>query len=245
MGAVPRYNFWQDIQDVASGTRRDPRLRPAGVQTATPYAGYTGTPVKPASKTSGAPLPAMPDGTAGAPPTGAELASQDPNQRILKMLEDFFAELNKPFDPNDPAVQQVLGQMRMDATQNATNRGIFGPYSENLAQQAYGRGANQLALQKKGMAGQALGALTGARFNQRDFDYQRSQDQYANQMDLWKFNQGQNAGLGGLIGGGLGALAGSGAGPAGVAAGWQIGSGLGQGAAGFFGGQPPRFTGGF
>jgi hypothetical protein len=204
--------------------------RRANTSAATPYA-YGGTPMKPASK-----LPEMPNGTApngstppagtaGAPPTADEAEEPDPTKRLMKLIEKLFEEMNKPLDLNDPAVKQVLDQMRADTMQDAGNRGVYGGYSNAMGEQAYGRGANQLALQKKGMAMNALGMLTGATQNQRDFDYRKG-------MDLWSIEQANNpaAKWGGLLGGLTGALAGGAGGDVfgGAQAGYQIGTGAAQ-----------------
>lgn len=154
------------------------------------------------------------------------------SEKALRLIEEYLAELSKPLDPNDPAVKMALDQMRADTMQNAGNAGIFGGYSNNMAEQAYSKGYNQLDLQRKGLRGQALGMYSGAAQNQRDFNYARD-------MDLWKFEQANSPGakIGGAIGGIGGAFLGAASGDifGGAQAGYQTGTGIGQ----MFSATPP------
>lgn len=157
----------------------------------------------------------------------------------MAQLQELIKYLTGPLDFNDPFVKSILDNARATTLQSAGNAGIFGPYSQNLAQQAYVKGAANLQQQKMGQGLQALGMGIGASQNQRDFNYQKDQDKYANDLDLWKFEQSNSpgawigGGLGGLIGGIAGIFGGDIAG--GAKAGFDIGSGIG----GTIGGKPP------
>jgi len=171
----------------------------------------------------------------------SEQTDKDAADARQKKIDDFFDELNKPLDMNDPYVKNILMNARQTTLTSANNAGIFGPYSQNLAEQSFIKGSADLQDAKQGRALQALGMGTSQFNNQRDFNYDVAKDKYTNEMDLWKYNQGKNQGLGGLIGGGIGALGGGLlGGPGGATAGWQVGSGVG----GMFGGgnsPPPTF----
>jgi hypothetical protein len=171
----------------------------------------------------------------------SEATDKDKNDALMAQLQKFFDEMNMPWDPEAPENKLLLNSIRAGTLQDANNQGLFGPYSNNLAEQAMFKAQAPLAMQKKGMAMNALGMVTGQANNQRDFNYDVSKDKYTNAMDLWKWKQGQNQGFGGLIGGGLGALGGFAlGGPAGGAAGWQLGSGIGSQIGGS-GAPPPTF----
>lgn len=173
----------------------------------------------------------------------SETTDKDKQDAIMAQWQKFFDELNSPLDMNDPYVKNILDNARQTTLTSAGNAGIFGPYSQNLAQQAYIKGAAGLQQQNKALALQALTGMTGQSNNMRDFNYDVAKDQYANKMDLWKYNQDKSSGLGGIIGGGIGALGGGLAGgPAGAMAGWQLGSGVGSAFGGMGSSGPPKFN---
>ncbi len=211
---------------------------------------------------------------AAAPPTAVnsqtkKVGPKSPEEELLEMIRAFFEEMNAPLDMNDPLVQNILRNARQDTLTSANNAGIFGGYSQRQAEDGYTRAAAGLQQQKKGMAMNALGMLTGATQNQRDYDYRKGQDAYQNELDLWKMDQQKhqdwwrNAGgiAGGIVGGAGGAIAGGLAGlplgPAGIvggaisggAAGAQAGYGFGSGVGGQIGGStyspPPQWRGGY
>jgi hypothetical protein len=223
MGANPG-DWWNPANWSAGGQKLFPGFG-TGVQAAPGGAppGSFGTGIQP--------KPAEPLGTSysgsSKPPK-----EETPEERALRLIEEYLAELSKPLDMNDPAVKMVLDQMRADTAQNAANAGIFGGYSNNMAEQAYAKGYNQLDLQRKGLRGSALGMFTGAAQNQRDFEHGQS-------MDLWKFEQANSPGakIGGAIGGVGGAILGAFSGDiaGGAQAGFQVGSGVGQ----MFNSTPP------
>lgn len=239
---------------------------------APPPSGTGGNPYAPVPASFGQPpLPDLPSGLPVAPRSGgpsasdpfaAPLSAQDmaarnkrvspktAEEKLMDQLQAFFDELNKPFDPNDPEVQIILQNMRANTLQDAGNRGIYGGYSQNLANQAMARASAGMALQKKGMAANALGMLTGATQNQRDFNYGKAKDDYQAQMDQWKQEQDKNLDLwklgggvvGGLVGGIGGALATGGPGAIpGAAAGWGLGSNLGGAIGGNFSSPAPQW----
>jgi len=172
----------------------------------------------------------------------SEPTQDDKDAARQKQWDDFFNELNAPWDPTTPENQLLLKDIRASSMQAANNQGIFGPYSNNMAEQAMFKAQAPLALQKKGMAMGALQGGTNFATNTRDFNYGREQDKYANDLDLWKINQDKNQGfgslVGGLIGGAGGFLAG---GPMGAGAGFQVGSGIGSSIGGN-GSPPPRYN---
>lgn len=180
-------------------------------------------------------------------------AVSDPNDPIMAMLQKFFDEMNMPFDPNDPYIKSILDNAQASTAQSASNAGVFGPYSQNLAQQAYIKTGAGLQQERQRMAQQALGALTAYKTDKRNFDYQKASDMYTAAQDRWKYDQEHNSDLWRGIGGGLGAIGGGIAGipggPAGIVAGAGAGFGLGQqiggGAYQAFGGggsPPPSFN---
>lgn len=154
------------------------------------------------------------------------------NDEIMVLLQKFYDEYNSPLDYNDPFVKSILDNAQASTTQRAGNAGVFGPYSQNLAQQAYIKGAAGLQSEKQRMAGQALGMLTDYKKDKRNFDYNKAKDSYQAATENWQMQQNKNQDLWKMVGGGLGAVGGGilgiAGGPAGIIAGATGGFGLGQ-----------------
>lgn len=147
----------------------------------------------------------------GSPPpvkVAAPHAVSEPDDEILKLLQKFFDEMNMPFDPNDPYIKSILDNAQASTQQSASNAGVFGPYSQNLAQSAYIKTSAGLQQERQRMAQQALGALTAYKTDKRNFDYQKASDMYTAAQDRWKYDQEHNSDLWRGIGGGLGAIGG-------------------------------------
>lgn len=189
-----------------------------------------------------------------APPTADDLSkisnkkAVGPTDDIEKLLQQFYDEFNSPLDFNDPYVKSILDNAKASTAQSAGNAGVFGPYSQNLAQQAYIKAGAGLQDSRQNRAQQALGMLTAYKTDKRNFDYQKAQDAYTAAQDKWKYDQEHNSDLWRGIGGGLGAIGGGilgiPGGPAGIIAGASAGFGLGQQIGGgayqaFGGGSPP------
>lgn len=155
---------------------------------------------------------------------------------ILDLIQAFYDQMNAPFDPNDPYIKSILSNARATTLQSAGNAGVFGPYSQSLAEQAYIKSSAGLQQQRQQMAGNMLGLLTNYKTNKRDFDYQKAKDQYQADLENWRAQEGKNMDLWKMVGGGLGgvggALLGIPGGPAGIVAGATSGYNLGVNAGG-------------
>lgn len=180
----------------------------------------------------------------------SEPTQADADAARQKQWDDFFNELNAPWDPNTPENQLLLKDVRAGTMQAANNQGIYGGYSNNMAEQAMFKAQAPLALQKKAMAMGALQGGTNFATNTRDHNYDVEKDKYTNAMDLWKFDQDKNQGIGSMIGGGLAGLAGGiggfllggpGVAVKGAELGWGLGSAAGGSIGGNVGGGPPAF----
>jgi len=173
---------------------------------------------------------------AGTGKTVKQGSPKDPMETILDQWRQLFAELNMPFDPNDPQFAPILNAARQATLSSSQMGGVFGPYSQNQAERAYTDTAAKLATQRKGMAMQALGGLTSTTGQSQADKYGRALDEWKLEQqkgeDLWRLGGGIIGGLGGAIAGGLGgaAVGGVGAIPgaiAGATGGWNLGSNLG------------------
>lgn len=148
---------------------------------------------------------------------------------ILEQIRKFYEEMNAPFDPNSPEFKPIMDAIRQSTLSSSQMAGVYGPYSQNQAEQAYARGAAQFAGQRKSQALQALGLLAGATGAQYDRQYAHDLDKWQQQTqkdsDLWRLGGGVLGGIGGAIAGGIvgnvpGAIAGA-------TGGWSLGSNLG------------------
>lgn len=120
-------------------------------------------------------------------------------------MQKLFERLNKGLDFNDPRTQAILNNARASTMQSANNRGIFGGYSENAAENSYIGAASKLQSDQDAMALQALGM--GSNFSRG-----LANDAYGRAMNEYGRGEDEAGGWGSLIGGGLGALGGAAAG---------------------------------
>lgn len=160
---------------------------------------------------------------------GGPAKPKDQMALLLEKIQALYDELNMPFDPNSPEFAPILNAMRQNTLSSSQMAGVYGPYSQNQAEQAYARGAAQLGSQRKGQALQTLGLLAGTTGAQYDRQYQHDLDKWQQQTqkdtDLWRLGGGAVGGLAGGIGGFL--LGGPAGAAAGAAGGWNLGSNVG------------------
>jgi hypothetical protein len=172
-------------------------------------------------------------GKANTATTTSSTSAPSPTDKLQTLID----ELSKPIDFNDPATQHLLSGAQNSAMQAAGDRGINGPLSVNMGEQAYMNSASQLQQGNRALALQGYGTAVPAYMQQQ-------QNSYDDAWNRYLYQQQQQAGLGGLIGGGLGALGGFAlGGPAGASAGWQAGSSIGGGVGSLGMGPPPAYMG--
>lgn len=144
--------------------------------------------------------------------------------------------MNKPIDPNDPVVKNVMNIAASQQGGAAEQAGLGGPATANASQNAAIGASTNLAMERKQLGLQALGMGTQAGLAQSQFQY----GQYLNALNA---QNAKNAGVMGTIGTiGGGVIGGYFGGPQGAAAGAQLGGGIGRGFAA--GGQQVPYGGG-
>lgn len=210
----------------------------------------------------------------GANPTPAGGAygrapGQEADDPFAEWLRQYYEELSKGVDFNDPRVQSVMNQAGGRAMNAAKQRGIQGPLQVNQGQQAYTNAAAGLMEQQQARRAQVLGmGMQNSQFGQqlgqqrdqfgqtmdlqnRQFQYGMDQDAYQRQMAQWQYgreqSQGFGAGLGTVLGGVGGGLVGALVPgmqpfiPQLIAGGASVGGKFGAGMGGMGGPPPPQF----
>lgn len=206
-----------------------------------------------------------PTAQAGLPPLGksqsgggSNAGMQDPSgpgapspEDWLMMLKQFADEMNAPLNMDDPLVANILTGARQQALTSSEGRGIYGGYSQNVANQQYVNTAAQLQQQRRQMGQQALQSGVGASQDLAKMRYGQARDSYQDMLNNYsrqgEQNQGWGAGIGGVIGGGLGLAASFIPGlqpfaPALISGGAQAGSSIGRGIGGMAQPPPPSFS---
>ncbi len=161
--------------------------------------------------------------------TGTNASADDPDA----LTKQFYDEMNKPLDFNDPYVANIVNGAASRAQADADARGIGGGMGVQNSQMAYTNAAAQLQDAKQQRALQALGLHS-------QYHLQNKEDQYAADMNTFNARKSQGMGMGSTIGGVAGGLAGLAATAAtGGAAAPSIGplSSIGAGIGGWAGGN--------
>lgn len=222
----------------------DPRFRQPGSQ-----AGPSLSPLPPAPPPAGAPPPtakysASPHAVGGKSQAGSP-------EDWLAMLQQFYDEMQKPLDMNDPLVANILSNARSQALTSSEGRGVYGGYSQNVANQQYINTAAQLQQQRQQMGQQALQSGVGASQDLARLRYGQARDSYQDMLRNYQSQNDQNQGWGAGIGGVLGAGAGLAASfipglqpfaPSLIAGGASVGSNIGRGIGGMSQPPPPSFS---
>lgn len=190
------------------------------------------------------------DRTKGAGTTSGAPGAPGPED-WLAMLHQFYEEMNRPLDLEDPLVKNILTGARTSTLSSMQGQGVYGGYSQGAAEKSYIGTAAGLQQQRQQMGAQALQSGVGASQDLAKMRYGQARDSYQDMLANYSRQNEQNQGLGATIGGGIGGVVGGVGGfflggPAGAVAGakggFDAGSSIGRGIGGMGQPPPPQFS---
>lgn len=183
---------------------------------------------------------------------GGKLKGREEETRqadVRKYLDDFYQEMLKPFDPNDPKYSRIMSTVGTQAQTQAYESGFGGGLNEASVARQVADAALGIQSQREQAGLQALGMSLGdvnqARDVRRQSEQQAADRAFADQQARYQHGAKQSQMWGSVLGGLAGGVGGFAlAGPAGLGPGAQMGAGLGGGLAGGAYGPPPSYGGG-